>query len=170
MRRDDDLSATPVHAARLAASRFFVKAAPGCSRRRNVLYPVSQVVLAGCMKAVYLWMLRHSCHRLGSTVAGAVSPQNLPGSPGEASQAVFLLGVLAWFLPARGSPGRQAQGVGSRPLCSGHRVGVSVLLVRVIPAIWNGLEPPAGFRGSLWGCSRTFRPSGLDLGGRAGAG
>lgn len=37
---------------------FLVKATPGCCRRRNVLYHFFfRVVLAGCMKAVYFWML-----------------------------------------------------------------------------------------------------------------
>lgn len=94
------------------------------------------------MKAVYLWMLTsqlpqtrfYCCWSSFPTEPAGFSRRSFPGS--------VPAGVLAWFLPpARGSPGAAGTGCGlERPLCSGHRVGVSVLLVRVIPCHmeWTG--------------------------------
>ena len=114
---------------------FLVKATPGCCRRRNILYHFFfRVVLAGCMKALYFWMLR-SHHGLGSPVAGAVSPQNLPGFPGKASQAVFPLGSRPGFLPpARSTLGAAGTGCGLEgPVLWAQGWGC--------PSCWSGASP-----------------------------
>lgn len=116
---------------------FLVKATPGCCRRRNILYHFFfRVVLAGCMKALYFWMLRSQlprtrfscCCSSFPTEPAGFSRQKLPRqcsrlAPGRVS------------FPQPGAVrGRQAQGVGLRGLCAlGTGLGVSVLLVRGIP-------------------------------------
>ena len=112
-----------------------VRATPGCCRRRNILYHFFfRVVLAGCMKAVYFWMLTsqlprtrfYCCRSSFPTEPAGFSRRSFPGS--------VPAGVPARFLsPGLGQSRAAGTGCGLEgPLCSRPRVGVSVLLVRSI--------------------------------------
>lgn len=113
-----------------------LRATPGCCRRRNILYHFFfRVVLAGCMKAVYFWMLTSQLPRTGFYCCRSCFPTEPAGFSRQSFPGSVPAGIPARFLspgPGQSGGGRHRCGL-EGPLCSGPRVGVSVLLVRGIP-------------------------------------
>lgn len=112
-----------------------VRATPGCCRRRNILYHFFfRVVLAGCMKAVYFWMLTsqlprtrfYCCRSCFPTEPAGFSRQSFPGSVPAGIPARFLSpgpgqsGGGRHRVWARGASVLRAQGWGVCPVGQGH--------------------------------------------------